>query len=71
MTEKVVCHVVKEFTKKVGIANLAPHDLHSYAECARLCYAAGGEQIQFLLARFGPDDRALSGLQAANPVRRQ
>ena len=31
MTEKVVWHVVKEFAAKLGIANLAPHDLRSYA----------------------------------------
>jgi hypothetical protein len=31
MTEKVVWHVVKEFTRKTGIANLAPHDLRRYA----------------------------------------
>ena len=49
MTEKVVWHVVKEFAKKVGIVNLAPHDLRR--TCARLCRSAGGEleQIQFLL----------------------
>ncbi len=49
MTEKVVWHVVKAFAAKVGIANLAPHDLRR--TCARLCHAAGGEleQIQFLL----------------------
>jgi site-specific recombinase XerD len=49
MTEKVVWHVVNEFAAKVGIVNLAPHDLRR--TCARLCHAAGGEleQIQFLL----------------------
>ena len=49
MTEKVVWHVVKEFAAKVGIVNLAPHDLRR--TCARLCHRAGGEleQIQFLL----------------------
>ncbi len=31
MTEKVVWHVVKEFAAKVGIVNLAPLDLRSYA----------------------------------------
>jgi integrase len=41
--------VVKEFAAKVGIVNLAPHDLRR--TCARLCHMAGGEpeQIQFLL----------------------
>jgi integrase len=32
MTEKVVWHVVKGFAKKVGIPNLAPHDLRRYAD---------------------------------------
>ena len=49
VTERVVWHVVKEYAKKVGIAQLAPHDLRR--SCAKLCHAAGGEleQIQFLL----------------------
>lgn len=49
MTEKVVWHVVKENTAKLGLSTVSPHDLRR--SCARLCYAAGGEleQIQFLL----------------------
>jgi integrase len=49
MTEKVVWHVVKEYAGKIGVPNLAPHDLRR--SCARLCHTAGGEleQIQFLL----------------------
>jgi site-specific recombinase XerD len=49
VTEKAVWHVVKEFAAKVGVTNLAPHDLRR--TCARPCHAAGGEleQIQFLL----------------------
>jgi site-specific recombinase XerD len=49
VTEKLVWHVVKEFTGKIGVSKLAPHDLRR--SCARLCRAAGGEleQIQFLL----------------------
>jgi site-specific recombinase XerD len=45
----LVWHVVKEFTAKLGVSKLAPHDLRR--SCARLCRAAGGEleQIQFLL----------------------
>ena len=48
-TEKLVWHVVKEFAAKIGVNELAPHDLRR--TCARLCRAAGGEleQIQFLL----------------------
>ncbi len=48
ITEKVVWHVVKEYTTRLGIAKLAPHDLRR--SCARLCHSAGGEleQIQFL-----------------------
>ena len=40
---------VKEFAARVGIEQLAPHDLRR--TCARLCHSAGGEleQIQFLL----------------------
>jgi len=51
VTEKLVWHVVKEFAKRIGNDNLAPHDLRR--TCARLCRAAGGEleQIQFLLGR--------------------
>jgi integrase len=49
MTEKAVWHVVKECAKRIGVANLAPHDLRR--TCAKLCQASGGEleQIQFLL----------------------
>ncbi len=49
MTEKVVWHVVKGYAEKLGVPDLAPHDLRR--SCARLCHVAGGEleQIQFLL----------------------
>ena len=49
VTEKLVWHVVKAFSGKIGVGKLAPHDLRR--SCARLCRAAGGEleQIQFLL----------------------
>jgi site-specific recombinase XerD len=49
ITEKVIWHIVKEYAKKAGIHQLAPHDCRR--TCARLCHAAGGEleQIQFLL----------------------
>jgi len=48
MTEKAVWQIVKEAASRVGVVNLAPHDLRRYA---RLCHASGGEleQIQFLL----------------------
>ena len=41
--------MVKAAAKRVGIKDLAPHDLRR--TCARLCHLAGGEieQIQFLL----------------------
>ena len=49
VTERVVWHVVKQYAKDFGIAQLAPHDLRR--SCAKLCHATGGEleQIQFLL----------------------
>lgn len=49
ITEEVVWHVVKDYAKKVGLINLAPHDLRR--SCAKFCHIAGGEleQIQFLL----------------------
>ena len=49
VTEKVVWHVVKEYAGRLGISNLAPHDLRR--SCARFCHDSGGEleQIQFLL----------------------
>jgi site-specific recombinase XerD len=49
MTDRVVWHVVKDYGAKIGLPQLAPHDLRR--SCARLCHAAGGEleQIQFLL----------------------
>ena len=43
-TEKVVWHVVKKFAAKLGIANLAPHDLRR--TCARLCHAAALPGLQ-------------------------
>ena len=48
ITEKVVWRVVKNYAAKLGLLNLAPHDLRR--SCAKLCHAAGGEleQIQFL-----------------------
>jgi site-specific recombinase XerD len=49
MTDRVVWHVVKDYAAKLGLPQLAPHDLRR--SCARLCHIAGGEleQIQFLL----------------------
>jgi len=49
VTEKVVWCVVRECAAKVGLANVAPHDLRR--TCAWLCHVAGGEleQIQFFL----------------------
>jgi integrase len=49
ITEKVIWHVVKDTSAKVGIPKISPHDCRR--TCARLCHAAGGEleQIQFLL----------------------
>jgi site-specific recombinase XerD len=52
VTEKLAWHVVKEFATKMGVNNLAPHDLRR--TWARLCRASGGEleQIQFLLGHM-------------------
>ena len=49
ITEKVVWHIVKAYSKSCGFQKLAPHDCRR--SCARLCHEAGGEleQIQFLL----------------------
>jgi integrase len=49
VTERLVWHVAKDWAKRAGIEDLAPHDLRR--TCARLCREAGGEldQIQFLL----------------------
>jgi len=49
VSERVVWHVVKQYAKAVGFAQVAPHDLRR--SCAKLCHACGGEleQIQFLL----------------------
>jgi len=49
MTDRVVWHVVKDYAAKLGLPQLAPHDLRR--SCARLCHVAGGEleQIKFLL----------------------
>lgn len=49
LTERVVWRVVKHYAKKLGLFQLAPHDLRR--SCAKLCHTAGGEleQIQFLL----------------------
>ncbi len=50
ITERTVCHLVKQYARKLGMPKLAPHDLRRSG--AKLCHAAGGEleQIQFLLA---------------------
>ena len=49
ITDRVVWHVVKDYAAKLGLRQLAPHDLRRSR--ARLCHVAGGEleQIQFLL----------------------
>ncbi len=49
ISPKVIWQVVREAGNKVGIENLAPHDLRR--TCARLCHRNGGEldQIRFLL----------------------
>ena len=49
MTDRVIWHVVKDYAAKLGLPQLAPHDLRRC--CARLGHVAGGEleQIQFLL----------------------
>ncbi len=49
LSENVVWHVVNSRCKRLGLENIAPHDLRR--TCARLCHTAGGEleQIQFLL----------------------
>jgi integrase len=49
VTERVIWHVVKDYAKKIGLSQVAPHDLRR--SCAKLCHTAGGEleQIQFLL----------------------
>lgn len=49
MSPTVLWDVVRAAARRVGIENLAPHDLRR--TCARLCHLAGGEleQIQFLL----------------------
>ena len=64
MTEKVVWHVVKTYAARLGIPNLAPHDLRR--SCARLCHVAGGEleQIQFLLGHVSV--QTTEGYLAAN-----
>ena len=48
-TERLVWHVVKQYARKLGLAQVAPHDLRR--SCAKSCHASGGEldQIQFLL----------------------
>ena len=49
VTERLVWHVVKQYARKLGLPQVAPHDLRR--SCAKLCHASGGEldQIQFLL----------------------
>jgi integrase len=49
LTDKVVWLIVRQAALKIGVPQLAPHDLRR--TCARLCYLGGGEleQIQFLL----------------------
>ena len=72
MTEKVGWHVVREFAKKAGIDKLAPHDLRR--TCARLCHSAGrrvGTDPVSPRSCLDPNDGAIFGLQATNPVGRQ
>jgi len=68
VTERLVWHVVKDYAKKIGIAQLAPHDLRR--SCAKLCHGAGGEleQIQFLLGHVSVQttERYLGSKQRIN-----
>ena len=41
VTERVVWHVVKQYARKLGLIQVAPHDLRR--SCAKLCHASGGE----------------------------
>jgi len=56
VTERVVWHVVKQYARKLGLPQVAPHDLRR--SCAKLCHASGGEldQIQFLLGHVSRAD---------------
>ena len=49
LSERMIWHVVTLYARKIGLRELAPHDLRR--TCAKLCRASGGdlEQIQFLL----------------------
>jgi site-specific recombinase XerD len=49
ISQNVVWYVVKTCCERVGLQNIAPHDLRR--TCAKLCHDSGGEleQIQFLL----------------------
>jgi len=49
LSERMVWHVVMKYARRLGLKELAPHDLRR--TCAKLCRASGGEleQIQFLL----------------------
>jgi site-specific recombinase XerD len=72
MTEKVVWHVVKEFATKAGILNLAPHDLiKNLCQTLPCGWRRTGTDSVSVGPRFNPDDGALPGMQAADPVRRQ
>ena len=49
LCENAVWCIVGRYCGKIGLDNVAPHDLRR--TCAKLCHASGGEleQIQFLL----------------------
>ena len=72
VTERVVWHVVKQYARKLGFAQVAPHDLrHS---CAKLCHSSGGEFASDPIpsrARFRADNRTQSRLQAADSRSRE
>ena len=61
----MVWHVVKQYARELGLAQLAPHDLRR--SCAKLCHASGGEldQIQFFLGHVSVQttERYLGGKQ--------
>lgn len=72
VSERVVWHVVKQYARKLGLTQLAPHDLKR--SCAKLCHASGGEldQIQFLLGHVSvTNHRALSRLQTTHSRSRE
>jgi hypothetical protein len=72
VSERVVWHVVKQYARKLGLAQVAPHDLRRFVCKAVPCIRRriGSDSI-LAGSRFRANDRTLPRMQTADSRRRE